>query len=258
MRKIIRLTTEALSAIFLYENFGAYFKERFKKFPDQKITLKLRNGLKYEINTNTNEIGTLTEIWHLGIYDRFLPRLKTDSTVIDIGANIGTFSIKAAHFAHRGKVFSFEPFPKNFETLKENIAVNNFEKIITPFNIAISGRNEEIDLFYHDRDSGGGSFHRYGDLETLKSIKVKCITLDEVFKENQINFCDFLKLDCEGAEEDILLNASKETIQKIKTITIEWHDNLSRIGFDKFKEFLLKNEYQVDFDQKTGTLYAKR
>ena len=103
MSKLIRLTVEALHAFKLYKNPFTYIKERFKKFPNQTITLKLRNGLQLKLNTNTNEIGTLNEIWHLGIYDRFLPLLKSDSTVIDVGANIGTFSIKAGNIVKKAK-----------------------------------------------------------------------------------------------------------------------------------------------------------
>ena len=258
MSKLIRLTVEALHAFKLYKNPFTYIKERFKKFPNQTITLKLRNGLQLKLNTNTNEIGTLNEIWHLGIYDRFLPLLKSDSTVIDVGANIGTFSIKAGNIVKNGRVLCFEPFPKNFEILKENILLNRMEKVIKAFNSAVGGKKGDAELFFHERDSGGGSFYQHGNIDKLKSIQVNCITLEDIFNENNLKSCDFLKMDCEGAEENILLNTPKNILQKIKTLTIEWHDDLSKIGFEKFKEFLKDNGYQVDFDKNTGTLYAQR
>jgi len=257
MKKTTRLTIEALRAFKLYKNPFTYLKERLKKFPDQKITINLRNGLHLRLRTNTNEIGTLNEIWHLGIYDRFLPLLEKDSTVIDIGANIGTFSIKAGNIARNGKVLCFEPFPKNFNTLKENISINNFENNIKAFNLAVAGKRGKSELFFHERDSGGGSFYHHGNTEELKSIKISCVTLEDIFNENNLKSCEFLKMDCEGAEEDILLNTPEEILQKIKTITIEWHDDLSKIGFKKFEEFLKDNDYRVDFDKNTGTLYAQ-
>jgi len=67
-----------------------------------------------------------------------------------------------------------------------------------------------------------------------------------------------LKIDCEGAEEEILFHCPDPLFNKIKTITIEWHDDLSRLGFDNFKNFLIKKNYQFDFDNKTGTIYASR
>lgn len=258
MRKFIRLSIEALRAFRIYKNPLTYIKERLKQFPDKKIVLNLRNGLRIKITTNTNEIGTLNEIWHLRVYDQNLHFICEDSTIIDIGANIGTFSLKAARLARRGQVLSFEPFPQNFELLVENINFNNFKNVIKPANLAIAGKRGELDLYYHERDSGGGSLYRHGDLEKLRSIKVKCITLQDVFQENQVSTCDFLKIDAEGAEEDILLNTPSEIIKKIKSLTLEWHDDLSRIGFDKFKNFLLNSGYSVDFNKKTGTLDAKR
>ena len=57
----------------------------------------------------------------------------------------------------------------------------------------------------------------------MKSVKVKCITLEDIFNEYKINQCDFLKMDCEGAEYDILLSTGGETLRKIKQINMEYH-----------------------------------
>ena len=72
----------------------------------------------------------IDEIWRLGVYDRLLKFVNPGSNVIDIGANIGVFSIKAGKFKNEVKVFSFEPFPKNFSGLKENIKLNRLENVI--------------------------------------------------------------------------------------------------------------------------------
>jgi len=158
MKKLFRLIKEVFFAIRFFKNPTNYFKERFGLFSNRQITLHARNGLNFIIQAQTTDIRVLNEIWHLGVYDRFLKFIKNDSIVIDIGANIGLFSLKAAHQRPNVKVLSYEPFPRNFEVLKSNIALNHFEKKISAFNLAIAEEKGEKNFFFHPLDSGGGFF----------------------------------------------------------------------------------------------------
>src|SRR3989344_2723923 len=210
MRRIIRLIDEALFALFFYKNFYKYWLLRLGFFSGKKSLIKLWNGINYKINGNAGEIGILNEIWNMNIYDPLLKFVKDDSVIVDIGANIGVFSIKAAQAGSCAKVFGYEPMPKNFELLKENISLNNLKDRVRVFNEAVSGKNQYLELNYRDNDSGGASMYVFGNKEGLKSIKVKSTTLLDIFRINKIEKCDFLKIDCEGAEEDILFNAPRE------------------------------------------------
>src|SRR3989344_8063697 len=121
MNKFFRLIKEGIFALWFYRNPWIYYADRFGIFKDKKVLIKLRNGLKYNINTNTTDIRVLNELWNVGVYDRLLHYVKDNSIVIDIGANIGVFSVKAARQAKNVRVLSFEPAVNNFETLKDNI-----------------------------------------------------------------------------------------------------------------------------------------
>ena len=68
-------------------------------------------------------------------------------------------------------------------------------------------------------------------------MKVECITLENIFDENRITNCDLLKLDCEGAEYDILMNTKKEIFEKIKLISLEYHNIINHDGYE-LKKFL--------------------
>jgi len=238
MRRIIRLIDEALFALFFYKNFYKYWLLRLGFFSGKKSLIKLWNGINYKINGNAGEIGILNEIWNMNIYDPLLKFVKDDSVIVDIGANIGVFSIKAAQAGSCAKVFGYEPMPKNFELLKENISLNNLKD--------------------RDNDSGGASMYVFGNKEGLKSIKVKSTTLLDIFRINKIEKCDFLKIDCEGAEEDILFNAPRELFNKINSMTIEWHGGLNNLRFHNFVKFLNNLRYETKFHESTLTLYVER
>jgi len=257
MKKIRRLAREAVWAVRAIRNFPVYFFARLRLLDGRTIVLRLRNGIDYVIRTGTGEAQLVEELWHRKVYDPLLPCIKDGSTVIDIGGNIGIFSIKAARYAKNVRVVAYEPVPGNFAVLEKNIAVNNVGGFVEARPLAVAGRPGEIELYYEESNTGQGSFAPHHEPDT-KMIKIKCTTLADIFKDERVERCDFLKIDCEGAEEDILYNAPKELFSKITSMTIEWHDNLSKQGFEHFKEFLEKEGYRVWFDAPTASLYAVR
>jgi FkbM family methyltransferase len=244
----------ALSAI---RNFPVYFFARLGLLGDRTIVLRMRNGIDYFVRTGTGEPQLVEELWNRKVYDPLLPFINDGSTVIDIGGNIGIFSIKAARYAKGVRVVAYEPVAGNFAMLKKNIAANKEESRIDAYQLAVAGHPGELELYYEDSDTGRGSFAPHHQPDT-KTVRVRCTTLADIFKDEHIEQCDFLKIDCEGAEEDILFNAPKELFSRIKSMTIEWHDNLSEHGFERFKEFLEEAGYRVSFDVLTASLYAVR
>ena len=111
-----------------------------------------------------------------------------------MGASIGDFSIGVLNEFPSAKIFSFEPDPKSFSLLKENILLNNAEKHVKAFNFGI-------------------------DSESKGRFK----TLAQVFLENQIESCDLLKMDIEGYEYKIFELMDVKTLCLIKRITMECH-----------------------------------
>lgn len=78
--------------------------------------------------------------------------------------------------------------------------------------------------------------------EGTKSIKVKSKTLADIFSENKIEFCDFIKMDCEGAEYNIFYNVSSELFRKIGVMTIECHEDGS---INELMKFIRKRGFDV-------------
>jgi FkbM family methyltransferase len=256
MKKFFRLAGEAFFVLFAFESPLAYYRERLHRSRGEKITLALRGGPRYSLHANTNEVRMVNEIWNMKVYDPLLDRVHDGSTVIDIGANVGIFTVKAACAAKDVRVYSYEPFPASFAALKENIRLNKLEKNVTAFNKAVAGKKGELELFFRPHDPGGVSLHQFGDKSELSSIKVPAITLEEVFRENNIGTCDYLKMDCEGAEEQIILNTPRALFERIRGITFEWHAMLNKMTVDEFMAYLHELGYETRYNEATATLYA--
>jgi FkbM family methyltransferase len=178
--------------------------------------------LKIEVNTTTDE-RRVKEAWAISDYFKEGFNIQNEDTIIDIGAHIGTFTIYAAKLADKGRVYSFEPHPENFALLKRNCKLNNL-KNIELFQQGVYKEKESVKLFTNKEKTGEYSIYK----ESPNFISIECITLKDIFDNNGIQFCDFLKIDCEGAEYDILFNTPTEYFNKIDKIVLEYHDYINR------------------------------
>lgn len=154
-------------------------------------------------------------------YDRYLPSLSQGDVVIDIGTHIGDFSIPVAKKHPEIRVISVEPHPENHTLLLENIRRNSVTNI-KPNRVAVGRSSGTIKLSEDPANTGGNSVVRNaGNV----SITVPCVTLEELFTNNRIKRCRFLKIDCEGAEYDIIDAAPKSLLASIDTIVMEYHNS---------------------------------
>jgi FkbM family methyltransferase len=147
--------------------------------------------------------------------------IRHDDTVIDIGANIGCFTLLAARAARDGRVLAFEPERHNFQLLARNVGRNGASNAQV-FHMAVSGASGFVRLFQGEQ----GALHSTvpGRLAaSAASEEVPAVTLPEIFERHAIARCGFLKLDCEGAEYEILYKTPPEYLQRIDRITLEYH-----------------------------------
>ncbi len=151
-------------------------------------------------------------------------------TFIDIGANCGVATIILAKQNPESTIYCFEPCKKTFETLCNNIKINNLKNVI-PHNKAVSKEElKTISLFLNPEYSGGNT--TYADNNTInnyfnkpiESYDVECISLDEIIANNNVTEVELLKIDCEGAEYDILYNSACLKQKIIKNMVGEFHN----------------------------------
>jgi len=158
------------------------------------------------------------EIFRDQIYERHFAIANND-LVIDLGANVGMFSIYASSRT-QNRVYAVEPLRENLTVLRSNIRDNGCQNIkILPVAVAGVGGFREM-LVCSAGSMGTFSAAIY---PSALRINVQCITLMELMQREEIQHIDFLKMDIEGAESDILLGLDDETWSKISKIAMEWH-----------------------------------
>lgn len=157
----------------------------------------------------------------MGMYEPFETQLfretiKKNMVVIDIGANIGFFTVIAAQrVGVSGSVFAFEPEPTNFGFLKKTCEKNHFKQVILDQR-AISDTQGSSNLFITPENTGAYSL--VDNRKTGSSISIKTETLDRVLASHSISSVDIIKMDIEGAEFNALkgmqtiINSSPDVI----------------------------------------------
>lgn len=176
---------------------------------------KIRNGLNLNMRSGTDDRHVLFEIFVRDCCGE--AEIKPGAIVVDIGANIGCYSLKAAQKA--SCVFAFEPFPANFSALRDNIALNHADNVEI-FPLAVSNKSGTAVMFIPDDDSYLGRISLHPGRGT-RTTEGECITLDEIVRRADLDKIDVLKIDCQGAEYEILYGAASETLGRIKQIITE-------------------------------------
>jgi len=147
-------------------------------------------------------------------FDQFGGDVDENSTVIDIGANVGEFSLTASQ---RGaQVISIDADPLIFQCLEKNLA-----KVDKSTRINCALWNEVAELtFYSEPRRADSSFFNPGTVENAKEIVVQAKPLDMVLADYNLTSIDYLKCDAEGAEPEVLTGASK-TLAMTRVIAVD-------------------------------------
>lgn len=164
--------------------------------------------------------------------------VKEGDVVLDLGANLGYFSLLAARLVgSKGKVYAFEPEPRNFRLLLKNIELNGYHNIV-PAQKAISNKAGKVELFLSDGDSGAHTIRQHHDKSNFReSVEVESVNLDEFFagKSHPINV---IKMDIEGAEPEAFLGMDRilKENQDLK-IFMEFYPAIIREGGNSPEDF---------------------
>jgi len=163
------------------------------------------------------------QLFWYGYYEKEVGELlkrvvKPGDVFLDLGANIGYFSLLVAHDSPSVKVISFEPVAGLFQNMNNNVSLNNIKNIST-INAAVGEINEEKELFVSAPDNlGMSSFHQPENFSG-KTERVRVVTIDNWFKTAGLSEIDIIKLDIEGSEL-AALKGMKEVLQQQKPVLI--------------------------------------
>lgn len=168
--------------------------------------------LKFVHSSSLNEIPSIIGEFFLEEYKDLNVKAKT---VVDIGASIGDSAI---YFALNGAnhVYAFEPYPHPFDVAKTNVAANGLSKRITLLNEGL-GKKGFVRLASNIENTVGMAVK-----EAKSGKKIRINSLDDVVKRYKIRDAA-LKVDCEGGEYPIILDAEEKTLHAFTDIAIEYH-----------------------------------
>ncbi len=184
----------------VFENWFIFPLSYYNFIRKDFIIFRTRSKKIIKLRKQSTDLMALIHVWLIEEYKKSGFQINQNDVVIDIGAHIGLFTIYASQFCTKGSIFSFEPMKDNYQLLLENIKLNNLKQVKF-FNLAVSNSNDPIKLFINDDESGHSMFS-----QSSQNLTVNSISLKRIFDENQIEYCNFLKLDCEGAEYEIIKN----------------------------------------------------
>ncbi len=236
--------------------------------PGKKNYRLRRDGLDFNVRRFTSDRYVIDETLRHRDYGNLV---REGDTIIDLGANIGSFSADASRKAK--KVVAYEPDKSNYKQLEKNLQLNNIGNVET-HREAVSNSTGKRTFYTSAINKGTSSFYKrkwlltaYEHLFGNKEDKVDCTTLDRIV--HKAGDVDLLKMDVEGAEYDILLNTGKETLGHIKRIVMEYHPTAGDgHGPEELSKYLEDNGFAVDINQskpykaifgkKEGVLYAEK
>jgi len=225
INNFVRNIKKLIMPMFYARNWWVFYFDAFNRFYKKDIMYKFRNGLVFHATSQNADGLIINEIWGNKVYTPQGFEIEKNDIIVDIGAHKGYFSIFASLKAKKGRVISFEPADKNYTTFMRNIHDNNILNI-SSYKMGIGKNSDTKNLYMLEGKAGGISEIKgwFKGQKDLKTIEMRTIPLDNIFDMCGINEINLLKIDCEGAEYEILFNASKLTFQKIKKITMEYHE----------------------------------
>ncbi len=188
-----------------------------------------------------------------GIRERFLTNkikdeLSPGMTCVDIGANIGYYVLMEAQaVSDKGKVYAIEPVQHNFELLRKNIGINNYDSIVDAYQLAIGSENGTAKLYL----SRNSNLHNLiGGNTNLGYVETKLSRLDD-FLEDKSSEVDFIRMDIEGYEYEAISGMEKTLVagKPGLKLCLELHPVLlEKAGYSK--NSLLEKLDQFGFDVK--------
>lgn len=200
-----------------------------------KLTHKIdKKNIVINAREKTYDLLIFDEVVRANQYE--LP-LELGGVFIDVGGHIGTFAVMCSVLG--ATVYTFEPVKANFNLLEQNISENKCK--VVACNKAVTSDGRDINLNESNNNINTGGYY----IDSKGTIKVKSVSIHDVLKEHeQVNL---LKLDCEGAEYEILEALTDEEFKKVKNIVMEWH--ISNRKARKLKKYLEGKGYRCTYTE---------
>jgi FkbM family methyltransferase len=219
---------------------------------------RLRNGL-IVAGAGQSPLAVVDLVLRKGVYTRPGFEIGYEDTVVDIGANIGMFTLLASSRT-RGPVIAVEPSPPQFEALEANVAANGVKNVRT-VHAAVSDCEGTVTLNIRRSPQGSTLFDAHAE-KTVAGVEVPTITLEGLLSSHGLERVDYLKMDCEGAEGLILPSTPPAVLNGVRRMVFEFHDHLSPVNHEELQRLMEAAGFETHLEWKVGDrdglIYARR
>jgi len=197
-----------------------------KEDKSQQLKTYNYNGKDIYYRTGTSDMVLIYEILLKKGFEAeyYLSKDLNPKVIVDIGSNIGISAVFFANLFPDAKIYTFEPLSLNYDLLVKN---TKEYKNIECFNVGLGSEDGSFSIYISDEDSDnyGGASIVNNISENSKEYKCQVRSVKNIFKELNIQNIDFLKIDTEGAEYDIMTSMDNDILQNVQWITGELHGN---------------------------------
>ena len=256
-------------------------KERAEQCFGDRPRCVLPNGLEI-VHLNQYETDYVyKEIFDDQCYLKHGIRLQDGDTVVDIGANIGLFSLFVMSRCKNPTIYACEPAPGVYDLLKANC--DAYGSNVHALNIGVSDKSKTATFTFYEKSSVFSGFHsdETEDREAIQAVvrnmlsksipgesveeyvneltadrlarqsyECQLKSLSDIIRENRIDRIDLLKIDAEKAELDIIEGIEAQDWPKIKQIVLEIHDP-TRAAIERVERLLTEKGYHCAVEQET-------
>jgi FkbM family methyltransferase len=224
----------------------------------------------YELRLRSGEVLILREHMDLVIFwlvfaRRHYPVRRSDAIIIDVGANIGFFTLYAVRQAPSAQVIAIEPFPDTFLRLKELIRTNHLEHRVRMLNCALASSAGAAAM--DARPSVPSQYRAVSSALTQRlnleykgsapaaadDVPVRTMTLSQLLTDEGLTSADLVKMNIHGNEYEVLLSTPPDVLRRFQRITVQYHSLPTdlRLGKEQLFEYLGRAGFELAFDSDT-------
>lgn len=206
MKKRFRKRRFIFNIPFIRRYYFSYLRNYARRHRDLDLITTITRGITMNLTLkdSVQYMLFIDDIYEPNETSLWLKYSKRASTIIDIGANVGYYSLLAASVNKTATIIGFEPISKTYNRFVENIEINRY-KNITAVRNAVSNTSGKIRINIGNENNWGMSSINQHDYLSDLYEDIESITLDEYVKNSNINVIDLIKIDIEGAEFNALL-----------------------------------------------------
>jgi FkbM family methyltransferase len=167
--------------------------------------------------------GELKVFWEIFVRRCYRPPADC-RIVLDAGANVGIFSVWAAKRLPEARIIAVEPFPETAAAFRHNVLVNQLEERVQLIQVGLAAQSGDC-LMRSQGESPDRKLMRAGEDEDAGySVRVPCLSLVALLDQLRLASVDFLEMDIQGCEWEVLLSTPTSVLRSIHRIQFEYHE----------------------------------